>query len=72
MSTIIVDEVQRLKECCKALSTPESGDDNELPAKLNAIEELEMIIENMEAGRNMVKVGKLPDLIRAMLGSMYP
>ena len=71
LGSMIVDEVERLKECCKVLATPESGDDAELPAKLVALDELEDLIENLEAGRNLVKIGKLPDLIRAMLGSSY-
>lgn len=67
-----VDEIEVLKRASEILSRQEMGNERELDIKLEALEEIHSLIENLEAARNLVKVGGLAHLVKCMIGSTYP
>lgn len=67
-----VDEVEVLKRASEILSHQETGNSRELDIKLEACEEIHSMIDNLEAARNLVKIGGLTHLVKCMIGSTYP
>mmetsp|Transcript_8203 Transcript_8203/g.16163 ORF Transcript_8203/g.16163 Transcript_8203/m.16163 type:complete len:266 (+) Transcript_8203:13093-13890(+) len=67
-----IDEGKLLREASNVISAQEQGNDQEeLDKKLEAMDRIEDVIENMEASRTLARIGGLEPIVKAMLGSSY-
>ncbi|CAG9328096.1 unnamed protein product [Blepharisma stoltei] len=71
LESFCVDETTVLKKATDCLSAAEEGNDEERELKEAILYDLLGVIENLEAARNLVKVGGIPHLVRCMAGSRY-
>ena len=71
LSSMCINETELLKRATEALSTAERGTDDERALKLSVLHELQDAIESLETARNFVKIGGMPHLVKAMIGSTY-
>ena len=69
LASASINETQVLKTAAEALSQPETEERPTL--KLDILGQLEDIIENLDTCKNFVKVGGIPHLVRAMIGSIH-
>ena len=71
LESFAFQEKEKLRKISEILSTPETGDPEELTIKDSILDELMSIIDNPELASNFIHCGGVQHLIRCMLGSRY-